>query len=41
MFDFSKKVVLSCFYVHPYDIFILQNSYGKLIMLKIEDYDEE
>ena len=41
MFDSGRKIVLSCFYVHPYDIFILQNSHGKLIMLKIEEYDEE
>ena len=41
MFGFNRKLVLSCFYAHPYDIFILQNSRGKLIMLKIEEYDEE
>ncbi len=40
MFDFSRKVVLSCFYIHPYDIFVLQNSKGKLLMLKIEEYED-
>ena len=39
MFDFSRKLVLSCFYVYPYDIYILQNSRGKLIIVKIEEYD--
>ena len=39
MFELSRKVVLSCFYVYPYDIYILQTSKGKLIMVKIEEYD--
>jgi len=38
MFKFLDKLVITRYEIGPYEIFILQNSRGDLITIKVDEY---
>ncbi len=40
MLEFIERLVITRYVIGPYEIFILQNSRGELITIKIDEYEQ-